>query len=279
MLNQWDCFLKNLGVWEGSFTNFSPTGIQVQDTRTNLVLQGLNNNEKVKLSLARFPENEAKKELNLEFSSLNKSILFFENGAFSQGSIQWSPFANFGAELGLIESDRRLRLVQTYNRQSELENITLIREKSPGSITPERPPLTVEQLIGKWEGEVTTIYPDLRKPDSYQSYLEISLQGDNHLRQKLSFDSQESEQTISSTARIDGSILKFENSPLPVQILMLPDGASCNCPLIIKSQTPFVLELGWLIDANTRQRIIRSYAKKGEWTSLTLVREKRINLN
>jgi hypothetical protein len=279
MLNQWDCFLKNLGIWEGSFTNFSPTGIQVQDTRTNLVLQGLNNNEKVKLSLTRFPENEPKKELNLEFNSLNKSILFFDNGAFSQGSIQWSPFADFGAELGLIEGDRRLRLVQKYNRESELENITLIREKSPGSITPERSLLTVDQLIGKWEGKVTTIYPDLREPDSYQSYLEISLQGDNHLRQKLSFGSQENEQIINSIARIDGSILKFENSPLPVQILMLPDGASCNCPLIIKPQTPFVLELGWLIDANTRQRIIRSYAKKGEWTSLTLVQERRINLN
>lgn len=275
MVSQWDCFLKNLGTWEGSFTNFSPTGIELQDTRTNLVLQGLNNNEKVKLTLTRYPENEAKKELNLEFSSLNKSILFFENGAFSQGSIQWSPFADFGAELGLIKGDRRLRLVQKYNRQSELENITLIREKSPSSTTPERPTLTVDQLVGKWEGEVTTIYPDLRRPDIYKSYLEISLQSDNYLLQKLSFGSQENERTISSTARIDGSILKFENSPLPVQILMLPDGASCHCPLIIKPQTSFVLELGWLIDTNTRQRIIRSYAKKGEWTSLTLVQEKK----
>lgn len=57
---------------------------------------------------------------------------------------------------------------------------------------------------------------------------------------------------------------------------MLPDGASCNCPLNIKPQTPFILELGWLLEPNKRQRIIRSYSPKGEWTSLTLVEETKI---
>ncbi len=272
MLNQWDCFLKNLGTWEGSFTNFSPTGEQLQDTPSNLLLEGFNQNETVKLTLTRYPENEPQKVLNLEFSSLNKSILFLENGAFSQGSIQWSPVSEFGAELGLINGDRRLRLVQMYNKQSQLQTITLIREKAPHSLTPERPTLTVDQLVGEWEGQVTTIYPDLRGPDTYKSHLQIQKESDNYLSQKLTFG----DRLITSTARLDGSIFKFEHSPLPVQILMLPDGASCNCPLIIKPRTPFVLELGWLLNPNQRQRLIRSYSDKGEWTSLTLVQENKI---
>jgi hypothetical protein len=276
MLSQWDKFLKNLGRWEGSFTNFSPTGIEIKNIPSRLSLEGLDNNKKVKLNLTRFPFNEEKKELNLEFTSLNKSILFFENGAFSQGSIQWSPVAEFGAELGLIVGDRRLRLVQQYNQQSELTNLTLIREKSPHSTTPERPPLIVDQLIGKWEGEVTTIYPDLRPANYYKSYLEITRQSENKLLQSLTFGSSGNEHTITSEAIINGSKISFENSPLPVQILMLPDGASCNCPLNIKPQIPFVLELGWLLDSNTRQRIIRTYSAKGEWINLTLVQEKKV---
>jgi Domain of unknown function (DUF3598) len=272
MIAQWDCFLKNLGIWEGSFTNFSITGKEVKNIPSRLEMRGINNNEKVSFNLTRFPENEAKNELNLEFSSLNKSILFLPNGAFSQGSIQWAPFSTFGGELGLIDKDRRLRLVQMYNKESLLETITLIREKSPHSLTPERPVLTVDQLLGEWEGQVTTIYPDLRGVDTYKSHLQITQESDNYLSQKLTFG----DRLITSTARLDGSILKLENSRLPVQILMLPDGASCNCPLMIKPRTPFVLELGWLLNPNQRLRLIRSYSDKGEWTSLTLVEETRV---
>jgi hypothetical protein len=38
----------------------------------------------------------------------------------------------------------------------------------------------------------------------------------------------------------------------------------------------FILEVGWLIEPNLRQRMIRSYSDKGEWVSLTLVTERRV---
>ncbi len=276
MLTQWECFLRNLGTWEGLFTNFSQEGEELQNIPSNLVLEGFDNNQKAILTLRRFPENEPENKLVLEFTSLNKSILFFETGAFSQGSMYYSPFSQFGAEFGLVFPDRRLRLVQMYNRESELENITLIREKAPHSQTPERPALTVEQLLGEWQGYAITLYPDLRKPDIYQTNLKINRQNNNYLVQTLSFGKEGKEHSISSTARIDGNVLRFEDNPLSVQILMLPDGASCNCPKKIKPQIPFVLELGRLITPNQRQRIIRSYSEKGEWISLTLVTEEKI---
>jgi hypothetical protein len=75
--------------------------------------------------------------------------------------------------LGLIEGDRRLRLVQLFNKDSQLAQLTLIREKLADTEAPERPPLTLEQLLGEWQGEAVTIYPDWRSPDIYPTRLEI----------------------------------------------------------------------------------------------------------
>jgi hypothetical protein len=46
--------------------------------------------------------------------------------------------------------------------------------------------------------------------------------------------------------------------------------------LHVKSGHFFVLEVGWLILPNQRQRLVRSYNDKGEWVSLTLVTEQRV---
>ncbi|MGL5875742.1 MAG: DUF3598 family protein, partial [Xenococcaceae cyanobacterium] len=108
----------------------------------------------------------------------------------------------------------------------------------------------------------------------YSTHLKIERQGDR-LMQQLTFGNV-SPQTISSEATINGSILNFDRGSLPVQILMLPDGASCNCPLEIKLGQPFFLETGWLCQPNLRYRLIRNYGAKGEWVSLTLVREERV---
>jgi hypothetical protein len=97
---------------------------------------------------------------------LNRGILFFENGAFSQGSLHWGPFSEFGAEFGLIEGDRRLRLVMLYNTDIRFARLTLIREKLTGTNTPERSPLTIDHLLGQWQGEAMTIYPVCNTPIS-----------------------------------------------------------------------------------------------------------------
>jgi hypothetical protein len=273
MLSQWECLLKNLGEWQGSFTRLSPQGQEVENIPTVVTLEGLNDNKTVHQVVRYLYRDRSPRELVLEYSSLNRTILFFDNGAFCQGSMQWGPYGEFGAEFGLINGDRRLRLVQQYNNTNQLERLVLIREKLPQSNTSERPPLTLEQLIGEWQGDAVTIYPDLRTPDTYTTYLQIERQSNNCVKQKLSFGNR----TIASTAKVDGSCLVFENSGLPVQILFLPDGASCNCPLEIKSGQNFVLEMGWLVQLNRRQRIIRSYNEKGTWVSCTLVTEEKIS--
>lgn len=276
MTSQWKYLLKNLGEWQGSFTRFSPQGEQLEDILTVVSLEGLNNNKTIRQIIRRLPPGQPVNEKVLEYSSLNRSTLFLDNGAFSQGSIQWGPFSEFGAELGLIEGDRRLRLVQLYNKENQIERLTLIREKLAGADTPERPPLTVEQLLGEWQGEAVTIYPDLRSPDTYPTHLKIDREDTNRIVQQLTYGAGASARTISSTAQINGSVLYFDQSALPTQVVLLPDGASSNCPLVVKPGHVFVLEVGWLLQPNRRQRLVRTYSDKGEWVSLTLVREQKI---
>ena len=286
MVSQWECFLKNIGEWHGSFTRFSPQGEELEDIPSILSLKSLNNNQKIHLLLRRFPSGKPPQEMTLEYNSprddaLFDDLLFFENGAFCRGYPKWSRDNNFGAEFSLIVNQRRLRLVQLFNQEGCLKSLTLIREKLADSNVSQIPPLTVEQLLGEWRGEALTVYPNSNNsncPNLYPTHLKIERQDSNQLQQQLTFGTGEEAHTIISCARIDGSIfLHFEQGNLPVQILLLPDGASCNCPLKIKPNQAFFLELGWLIQPNQRQRLIRNYSAQGDLLSITLVQETKID--
>ncbi len=294
MRSQWECFLQNQGSWHGSFTTFSRLGQQLKDIPSVLTIEGLDDNQKIRLTLRYLPPEQAIFNRVLEYTHVDRYLMFFDTGAFSQGALQWGPYAEFGAEFGLIEGNRRLRMVQLYNRESQLKQLTLIREKrcDPGRVsrpreraprelagtdTPERPPLTLEQLLGEWRGEAVTLYSDLRTPDIYPTHLKLEHHESNRLVQQLTFGTGESLRTITSSAKIDGSILYFDGGAVSTQVLLLPDGASSTCPITIKPGLSFFLEVGWLWQPNQRQRLIRSFNDKGQWVSLTLVREHKVS--
>jgi Domain of unknown function (DUF3598) len=292
MRSQWDCLLQNLGVWQGSFTGFSPHGELLEDTPSVVSLEGLDGNKKIRQIVRRFlprandrqdacPTSELQpQDLVLEYSSLNRTILFFDGGAFSQGSMQLAPFSEFGAELALINGDRRLRLVLMYNRDNCLDRITLMREKLGELIdqtpAPQQQPQSsvtrVKDLLGVWQGEAVTLYPDLRSPDTYSTELQLHLNSDGDISQTTSFVNR----TITSIGRIDGSIIHFDQGSQPVQVLLLPDGATATFPPKLKLGQKFFLEVGWLHSPSQRQRLIRSYDEKGGWASLTLVTERTL---
>ena len=271
MLSQWDCFLKNIATWEGSFTHLSSEGQEIKDTPTVITFEASQNNQAVHQVVHYLPKDQPASDLKVDYTStsLSKDLIFFENGSFCRGNIQWNGYGNFVSEFSLIERDRRLRMVDIYNNSIKLNRIVLIREKLPDSNTPERPQLKVEDLLGEWQGEAITIYPDSTEHKISKTHLKISQKENNYIEQQLSFGNRK----ITSTAKVIGSCLLFENSKLPIQILLLPDGGSCNCPLEIKSGHNFVLELGWLLQPNKRQRIMRNFDQKGTWVSSTFVIE------
>lgn len=130
MKSQWECFLENLAVWEGSFATFSPQGELLKDTPSRLTLEGYNNNQNARLTL----QLEGERDMVLELSPQGiGGIMFFENGGFSQGPMQFSRFSLFGGELGLIYENHRSRLVQIFDSNSTISKIIVIREHKAGT--------------------------------------------------------------------------------------------------------------------------------------------------
>lgn len=279
MGSQWDNFLQNLGEWHGSFTNISPQGEMVKDTPSILILEQLEDNKTVRLTLRRFPPSPdgitkpPADELVRQYQSFGRDLLFFENGAFSQGPLQLSPTSPSGAEFGFIQDNRRLRVVELCNPEGNLQQFTLIREHRADTEKIEQPPLTVEMLLGTWHGVATTLYPDLRPSDTLKTQMQLQLDNSGRLQQQLSFGNQ----TISSSAKIENSILYFDESSQPIQVFLLPDGASATVPQKVQMRSPVFFEAGWLLSPTQRQRLIRRYNNKGEFESLTFVQEEKIS--
>ncbi|MEO0534661.1 MAG: DUF3598 family protein [Cyanobacteria bacterium P01_A01_bin.123] len=274
MASQWERLLKNQGVWQGSFTRLSPQGEVIADIPTEVSLKAINQGDTMHQVVRKMPLDQPPEEQVYEYGSLGKGILFFEDGAFSQGSIQLGPFGDFGAELGFIAGDRRLRLVLIFQQDRSLKQLTLIREKRAGTDMPERSPLTMDALYGIWQGEAVTLYPDLSPAETYATTLAVQPAGADRVKQTLHIG--ENRPPIQSEGTLQGTRLLFDQGSQQVQVLLLPDGASATCPVQIQARQPLFLEVGWLLSDDRRQRLIRSYNAQGGWVSLTLVTEQRI---
>ncbi|TYQ27054.1 DUF3598 family protein [Pseudanabaena sp. UWO311] len=277
MRSQWECLLQNLGCWQGSFSRLSKSGEILEDIPSETSLELKEDNQTVRQVVRRFYDGQPQ-DLVLEYRTLNRSTTFFENGAFSQGALQFAPYTEFGAELGLIYGDRRLRVVLLYDKASQLDRVTFIREHLPHSTTPERPALALNDLLGKWEGEAITIASDWLEPESMSTVTEWKQEGDRVIM-TLQMQTPMGAKTITSIARIDphnSQILNFEQDNLSIQTLFLPDGASITCPVAIATRQPFRLAISWLLEPNLHQRMIRAYDHRGGWASLTLVTERKV---
>jgi hypothetical protein len=253
MKTQWECVLQNLGEWNGSFTHISPEGEILEDIPSHISLTSINNNRAIHLVLTRFyPVTPGSTELGpqemaIDLSAPGAGALFFETGSFSEGGIYFTNHRKFGAEFCLMApaQDRRLRLVQMFDATGLFHRLTLIREQRQGSAAPARPPLLMDDLIGNWQGEAVTLKPQWT----------------------------ESETVTIATTHAAGR--EFKCGGLDYRTLLLPDGAYSTCPIQIRSNTAFSMEIGWLIAPNQRQRLIRQYDAAGNWIALMLVMETR----
>lgn len=272
--SQWARLLKNQGTWIGSFTQLAPTGEILHDTPSEVVLEPLNQGQSMRQTIRKRPTGQSVSETVLEYSSLGRGVLFCETGAFSQGSIQRSPVSEFGAELGLICGDERLRLAQIFPSQPTLGSLTLIREHRQATTPVPRPNLTVDQLMGTWIGEAVTVFPDWEPPKTMATRLEIQPGAGGAIAQTLSFGNAP---PIRSEGTLGEATLRFDQGSQPVTVLLLPGGASATFPTEIRSGQPLFLEAGWLITPSLRQRLIRTYNAQGTWVSLTLVQEQKVD--
>jgi Domain of unknown function (DUF3598) len=276
-MNNWKNFLKNRGEWRGNFTQVSPSGELLDSVASILTIEVFEDDRLALFRLNRYGAGGYSEppisEIVHEYRSIGRQNIFFDTGAFSKGTIQLAPFSEFVAEFGLINENRRLRFVQLFDTEHHFTRLVLIRELRHLSTTPERPPLTVEQLLGVWEGEAVTAYADLRTPEAYKTHLKIQQIAPDRIEQTLSWDSH----TISSRGSIGTNKLHFGEEKNAREILLLPDGGSSNTPVQIQRHQPFFVEAGWLVSTRDRQRLIRNYTEKGEWVSSTHIIEHKID--
>lgn len=286
--SQWEYVLQNLGEWRGSFTQIAPDGVTIEDTPSLISLESVDN-QSIHLVLQRFYpidlETTARRthEMVYDFSAPGSGALFFENGSFSEAAPYFSTYLKFTAEFCLLNSDRassrdasrRLRFVQLFNTDSQLYQLTLIREQRVGSEAAERPLLRVEDLIGHWQGKAITRFPDGSAPKHHATAVEIQRESETQLVQRCT---REQEEPIAPTllTLTHNRALTFQDNGQSFQTLLLPDGGSSTCPSLIQPGLPFFLEVGWLFQADRRQRLIRRYGSDGKWLSVTWITEQRV---
>jgi len=273
--SQWDYWLKNLGEWQGSFARFSPQGVLLEETPSLLKLEE-SEPQTLRLTLRRWPCDRAAEKIVQQYRPPVDTILFFDTGAFVRGMPRWIAASPFWVEYSLIDRPRRLRLVQQFQPDGRLQHLTLIREQLAGSALPKQPALSLDQLLGEWQGEAVTLREDGRLPQIDRTHLTLYRDGSNGVGQQLRFGHGASVRTLASKARIAGSLLSFEESPLCPQVLLLPGGASVHFPTQIQPGRGFRVELGWLQRPDRRQRLMCSYCDRGTWVSATLVTEQRM---
>ncbi|MGB3491250.1 MAG: DUF3598 family protein [Elainellaceae cyanobacterium] len=311
-MSQWSHLLENLGIWEGSFTRLSDRGSLLDDVPSRVTLEGLNDNQTVRQTIQFLTGDRQShtQERVLEYSSLSRSVLVHESGAFSQGSMQYGPFSEFGAELGLKQGDRRLRLVQRYSAQGQLDAITLIREHRQGTTAQQRSLFDITSALGEWRGSAITLYPDLSPADRTETRCSMQRQGDRVVYQsnlglasRSGFGEFGAEQY---SFRLEASAPNAKSGDLPVagdtdciqasqrlisttddppmQWLSLADGSFSLCPVAVPRQQSFSLQVGWQTGVGLsggspyrqRQRLLRHYDRSGAWVALTWVTEQQL---
>lgn len=269
MPNQWDNLFKNVGTWKGSFTRLTADGTELSDVPSCLILEPTSA-ASARFQVTRYPTDQPPQETKTEFASINQSSLFCEDGSFTKGSTQWSPFSQFGTEFGLTLPNARLRLVQLFAPGGALSELVLIRETRAGEAEVVRPMLSVDQLLGTWRGQAITYRTDWSIAAPTETELTVSQSSSNTILQTWRAGAA----TGQSQARLEGSRLIFEKTGY--QLLFLPNGGSSLCPQTIQRQTAFRCEIGWLMTPTTRLRLTREYRADGGWAQQTWIKEEKI---
>jgi hypothetical protein len=287
-MTQWTYLLKNLGSWEGHFTHLTAEGELIDNVPSQVSLEGLDNHQQIcqTVQMLSLDRQTVVSERVLNYRSLSRSVLVFETGAFSQGSMQYGPFSEFGAELGFIEGDRRLRVVQLFDKQARLSKLTLIREYRQGTQSPEfhqpnADPLHIDDVLGQWQGTATTLFPDLSPPQTVNTQRIVQQTGDRRIHESTTHESSVTDDIPKRTWWLEESSpkctrLRSTNTQTPFQSLLLPGQTWSTTPLSIPRQQSFTLEAGWLVSPAHCQRMIRHYDTVGAWTALTLVFETKV---
>lgn len=222
---QWAYLCKNIGEWQGQFLRFDAKG-KLLSAEPSLTVLALDPDGKTMHQTVQVGGSTKQ----FAYRSLSRGVLFFANGAFSHGSTQFAPLAEFGAEFGFIHDRQRLRLVMLY-QAGQLQSLTLIPEHLPDAPPLDPQPVARQALPPAQWVQGTVIFPDGRTPSPIQAL---------------------NEWTTSQ------------------ELLFLPYGAIVLCPPRLAPREPFSLQVVWQAKPHLFYWMVRSYDQMGGWHDLQL---------
>ena len=257
----------------------------MKETPSVLTLEETKLNQTMALTLERKSQGEPKKVNNLTFTYPGPApyTYFFESGAFSQGSAQWSSFGQFVTEFSLKVGDRRVRFVVAYEGTSSytsaLNYVTLICEAQTGGTPFRAEPVALRQMMGTWQGKgemLSAVSGSFANSDGSQ--WQLATRGEQVLKLQCKEQLEKSTQAIEMTGDAPVSnaasaaqaaaqtVVPLTDNDITYQLMLLPNGAYCLLPKEIRRDSRFRIEVGWLNEENERSRFIRYYDNRGVWT-------------
>lgn len=278
MLAQWQCIQQNVGIWYGSFTKFSPAGEQLKDTPSVLTLEETEPDKTMQLTLKRTPAGGTTDVTTRSFSAPGPApyVYFFESGSFTQGTAQWTAFAQFGAEMCLTVGDRRARFVIMYENDASgstrLEYVVLIRETKTKGAQFGEPAMTLAQMTGSWKGRLSALHATMEPATTGFSQWQLdhaSLSCQDNFRENT-------EKLLLTLEKSDSDKIVLLKGELDYRLMTLPNGAYCLVPSVIEKATEFRIEVGWLQEDGERSRLIRYYDSRGAWTTSALIEDQLV---
>jgi hypothetical protein len=270
---QWQHVLQNLGEWEGSFTRLNSLGEFVLDIPSTIVLQGLDDNRTIHLVLRRFypdPNDPAilqPQDLTMDFSAPSQGTVFFETGAFSEGSIYCGGGRVFGVESAFKDGDRRLRAIQQFDNNGTFYQVTLVREKAAGTTASFPAELTIKDLCGSWQGELVSLDPPATSESHEPCDRSLEVTPDDRLvwQENIRGTTASWEFTRSEADDSYRRVWQSNISDVEYRLLLLPGNAYSLCPLHSSNNRRIFLEVGWKTSANSWQILRRIYNDRGDW--------------
>ena len=117
MVSQWDCLLRNVGAWRGSFDTLDHNLQLIKRQPSLLTLEPAAAGVPINLSLLFWPDTPDRhhdpfqgdpvREIHQSFYQPDNALTFFPTGSFSRGTLQVAPWIKVVTEFCCLLGDRR----------------------------------------------------------------------------------------------------------------------------------------------------------------------------
>ncbi|MEN9202394.1 MAG: DUF3598 family protein [Thermostichus sp. DG_1_6_bins_120] len=262
MKTQKQCLALHLGEWHGFFSTYQPTaaGWQLSGqkcSRIRFEALGTDGTGGIRQTNSYYPLQGSPRPGSCHswvYQDFSAGLRFFPEGSFSNGRVQRAPFSDFAVEQGFLWQDRKARVVQQWDPQGHLVQVTTILERRGQlpELAAELFPLSKEELRERLQGEWWGV------AQSFSS---------------LDYRLQETEVHFCGTAWLS------HWDPLPGGLWI---GGTDPLPTTTAAgERSFSVSLSWFPQPERCQevlRLIRDYDARGAWQGVTLIRaQKRLH--